>query len=91
MMAALEHGLLHCIRFAHAKQTNLIYDTDTGRSGVIGCFLLLPIVLPMKFEILKTKVRETEQRVYHICGSVHRDDIMAMVISSPVLCETPPP
>lgn len=66
MVAALEHGLLHCIRFAHAKQSYLIYETDTGRSGVIGCLLLLPIVLPMKFEVLRTKVREMEERVNHV-------------------------
>lgn len=60
MVAALEHGLLHCLRFAHAKQQYLIYETDTGRSGVIGCLLLLPIVLPMRFEFFRTKVRESD-------------------------------
>ena len=56
LMAALEHGILHCTRFIYAKQAYLIYETDTGRSGVIGCLLLLPIVLPMKFDFLRTKV-----------------------------------
>lgn len=56
LVAALEHGALHCARFIYAKQANLIYQTATGRSGVIGCLFLLPIVLPMKTEYLRTKV-----------------------------------
>lgn len=56
LVAALEHAILHCARFIYAKQAYLIYETDTGRSGVVGCILLLPIVLPMKFEFFRTKV-----------------------------------
>lgn len=65
-MAALEHGILHCARFIYAKQAYLLYQTDTGRSGVVGCLLLLPIVLPMKFELFKTKVRKSIDGVYHV-------------------------
>lgn len=56
LMAAFEHGILHCVRFTYANEAYIIYETDTGRSGLIGCLLLLPIVLPMKFEFLRTKV-----------------------------------
>ena len=65
-MAALEHGILHCARFIYAKRAYLLYQTDTGRSGVVGCLLLLPIVLPMKFELFKTKVRKSIDGVYHV-------------------------
>lgn len=52
----MEHGLLHCARHIVASNSHLIYETDNGRSGVVGCILLLPIVLPMKFEFFRTKV-----------------------------------
>lgn len=66
LVAALEHGALHCARFIYAKQANLIYETATGRSGVIGCLLLLPIVLPMKTEYLRTKVWRAADRGFEI-------------------------
>ena len=56
LISALEHAILHCARFMYAKQAYLIYETATGRSGAVGCILLLPIVLPMKLEFLRTKV-----------------------------------
>ena len=61
LVAALEHATLHCARFIYAKNSYLIYGTATGRSGLVGCVLLLPIVLPMKFEFIRTKVRETRR------------------------------
>lgn len=61
LVAALEHATLHCARFIYAKNSHLIYGTDTGRSGLVGCVLLLPIVLPMKFEFFRTKVREVRR------------------------------
>lgn len=39
-----------------ADNAELIYDTDNGRSGMVACMLLLPIVVPMKFEYFRTKV-----------------------------------
>ena len=59
LIAAAEHAILHCARFIYAKNSHLIYETDTGRSGLAGCVLMLPIVLPMKFEYIRTKVRGT--------------------------------
>ena len=56
LVAAFVHTILHCARFTYGGQAYIIYETDTGRSGVIGCILLLPIVLPMKLECLRTKV-----------------------------------
>lgn len=57
LCAGLEHGVLHCIRFIYSHNAWLIYETDVGRSGMVGCMLLLPIVLPMKFEFFRTKVQ----------------------------------
>lgn len=57
LAAGFEHGILHCIRFSVANQAWIIYETDTGRSGMVGCLLLLPIVLPMRFDFFKKKVR----------------------------------
>ena len=54
--AAAEHAILHCARFIYAGNSHLIYETDTGRSGLVGCLLMLPIVLPMKYEFIKNKV-----------------------------------
>lgn len=59
LAAGFEHGILHCIRFTVANQAWIIYETDTGRSGMVACLLLLPIVLPMKFDFFKKKVRTT--------------------------------
>ena len=55
LAAGFEHGILHCIRFSVANQAWIIYETDTGRSGMVACLLLLPIVLPMKFDFFKKK------------------------------------
>eukprot|EP00904_Undaria_pinnatifida_P005569 jgi/Undpi1/2141/HiC_scaffold_12.g05527.m1 len=66
LMAAFEHGILHCIRFAHAKQEYLVWKTDTGRSGVVGCVLLLPIVLPMRFEVFRTKMAYQFRKILHM-------------------------
>lgn len=35
-----------------------MYKTDACRSGLIAFLLMLPIVLPMKCELLRTKVRK---------------------------------
>lgn len=56
LISGYEHGLLHCARHIVAGSSELIYDTDNGRSGMVACLLLLPIVLPMKFEFFRTKV-----------------------------------
>ena len=68
LIAALEHATLHCARFIYAKNSHLIYETDTGRSGLVGCILLLPIVLPMKFEAIRAKVRNACPRIgFGVC------------------------
>lgn len=56
-MASLVHSILHAARYIYANMAYIMYETDAGRSGVIACALLLPIVLPMKFEYFRTKVR----------------------------------
>lgn len=56
LVAALEHAILHCARFTVAGDSYLIYGTDTGRSGLVGVLLMFPIVLPMKYEFIRTKV-----------------------------------
>ena len=58
LISGYEHGLLHCARHIVAGNSELIYDTDNGRSGMVACLLLLPIVLPMKFEFFRTRVRK---------------------------------
>eukprot|EP00904_Undaria_pinnatifida_P005570 jgi/Undpi1/2142/HiC_scaffold_12.g05528.m1 len=66
LVATLEHAILHCVRFISAKQAYLIYGTDTGRSGMVGCILLLPIVLPMKFEFIRTKISFEFRKSLHL-------------------------
>lgn len=60
LAAGFVHGILHCVRFSVANQAWIITDMDTGRSGVVACILLLPIVLPMKFDWFKKRVRESK-------------------------------
>lgn len=63
LVAGFEHGIIHCIRFTVANEAWIIYETDTGRSGMAACLLLLPIVLPMKFDFFKKRVSGATQRV----------------------------
>lgn len=58
LVAGLVHGVLHAARYIYADTSGMMYNTDAGRSGLIACFLLLPIVLPMRFEVFRTKVRD---------------------------------
>ena len=51
------HSVLHVVRYVYADAAYILYETDACRSGLIACLLMLPIVLPMKFEFLRTKVR----------------------------------
>ena len=57
LVAGFEHGILHCIRFIVAGDAWIIYGMDVGRSGTVACLLLLPIVLPMKYDFFKKRVR----------------------------------
>lgn len=38
-----------------------MYETDAGRSGLIAFLFMFFIVLPMKFEYFRTKVRKTAE------------------------------
>lgn len=58
-LAALVHSILHAARYIYANQTYIMYETDAGRSGLIACALLFPIVLPMRFEFMRTRVRKS--------------------------------
>lgn len=78
LVAAMEHAILHCARFIYAKEAFLIWSTDTGRSGLIGCLLLLPIVLPMKFEFFRTKVCIG----IHVCADTARDLVLHRSLGS---------
>ena len=60
-VAGLVHSILHAARYIYANTADIMYKTDACRSGLIACFLLLPIVLPMKFELLRTNVRNAAQ------------------------------
>lgn len=72
LISGYEHGLLHCARHIVAGNSELIYDTDNGRSGMVACLLLLPIVLPMKFEFFRTKVGSGSLTLrMGVCSSVH--------------------
>eukprot|EP00752_Nemacystus_decipiens_P012303 g10908.t1 len=66
LAAGFEHGILHCIRFTVANQAWIIYETDTGRSGMVACLLLLPIVLPMKFDFFKKKMTFQTRKNMHM-------------------------
>eukprot|EP00904_Undaria_pinnatifida_P005548 jgi/Undpi1/2122/HiC_scaffold_12.g05508.m1 len=66
LVSGFEHGLLHCSRFIIARQSYLIYETDTGRSGMVACLLMLPIVLPMKFEFFRTKIPFQTRKNMHM-------------------------
>lgn len=57
LVASLVHSALHAARYVYANMAYIMYETDAGRSGVIACALMLPIVLPMRFEVFRTKVR----------------------------------
>ena len=57
LVVGFEHGILHYIRLLVAGDAWIIYGMDVGRSGMVACLLLLPIVLPMKFDFFKKRVR----------------------------------
>lgn len=63
LAAGMEHGALHVIRYAIRGETDLLYTTNTGRSGVICTLLLFPVVLPMKYQWFKDRVRKDETSV----------------------------
>ncbi|CAM9989303.1 unnamed protein product, partial [Sphacelaria rigidula] len=56
LVAGVEHGVLHIIRYSIGGNADLLHKTNSGRSGVICMLLLFPIVLPMKFQWFKDKV-----------------------------------
>lgn len=62
LLASLVHGILHAARYMYANMAYIMYETDAGRSGLVASFLLLPIVLPMKFEFFRNKVRPVADR-----------------------------
>lgn len=63
LVSGWEHALLHCARFIISDKAFLIYETDTGRSGMVACLLMLPVVLPMRFDFFRKKVRTTKKKV----------------------------
>lgn len=58
LVSGWEHGILHIARFAVGKEAHLLYVTSVGRSGVIAMLMLVPIVLPMKYNYFRGKVSQ---------------------------------
>ena len=65
LVAGWEHAILHCARFIVAGNAFLIYEKDTSRSGLVACVVLLPIVLPMKYDFFKKKVGRNVENTHH--------------------------
>lgn len=58
LVSGWEHGILHIARFAVGNEAHLLYVTNVGRSGVFAMLMLVPIVLPMKYNYFRGKVSE---------------------------------
>ena len=60
-MAGVIHSILHAARYIYANEAYIMYETVAGRSVLIAFLFMFFIVLPMKFEYFRTKVRKTAE------------------------------
>ncbi|CAM9425384.1 unnamed protein product, partial [Choristocarpus tenellus] len=74
----VEHSIAHTARYIVASETEIMYDTTTGRAGVLAFLLLFPVVLPMKYAVLRNKLSYEVRKGMHylavpllICISFH--------------------
>jgi hypothetical protein len=62
------HTLFHLLRWGRQGQIRLLYQDETGRSGVIAVLILPLITAPMVYEFLRKRIRwEWRKGLHYLC------------------------
>ncbi|CAM9200421.1 unnamed protein product [Discosporangium mesarthrocarpum] len=65
LYSGVVHSLAHTTRYIVASEPEILYDTQTGRSGVLTFLLLLPVALPMNYHFLKKRYSYEIRKAVH--------------------------